>query len=175
MTDSKRDTLSPKLLRVLEALPRGYDNAITLADLAERSGCSKSVVRDRIQTLREQEIAPIGGGQQFQGYWIIDNSDELEMFTEAQEDAAARKLQTRDNVAEAFAGPSIVYEDRQAVTDGGTEIPTELRQAVDVLVDAHGVSGAESELQERFKTAEDPDRISAALSYLRRQHEEVSA
>jgi len=106
--------------------------------------------------------------------WTAD-SDELEMFTEAQEDAAARKLQTRDNVAEAFAGPSIVYEDRQAVTDGGTEIPTELRQAVDVLVDAHGVSGAESELQERFKSAEDPDRISAALSYLRRQHEEVSA
>jgi hypothetical protein len=175
MTQIERDALSPKLMRVLEALPRGYDHAITLADLAERSGCSKSVVRDRIQSLREQEIAPIGGGQQFEGYWIIDDSDELAMFVEAQEDAAARKLQTRDNVAAAFAGPSVVYEDRQAVTDGGTEIPTDLRQAVDVLVDAYGVSGAESELQERFKNAEDPDRVSAALSYLRRQHEEVNA
>jgi hypothetical protein len=53
-------------------------------------------------------------------------------------------------------------------TKTGTECPPSLRQAVDVLVERHGVAGAELELQERFGPRS--NRSIAALAYLRREH-----
>jgi len=51
-----------------------------------------------------------------------------------------------------------------------TDIPPELAQAVDLLVDTYGREGAEDELQERFTDPGQQERATAALAYLRRKY-----
>jgi len=52
----------------------------------------------------------------------------------------------------------------------GTDVPESLQQAVDVLVERHGVAGAERELRERFG-GRAARRELAALAYLRRRYQ----
>jgi len=57
----------------------------------------------------------------------------------------------------------------QNTLQGRVDVPPELADAVDVLVDAHGVEDAEEDLKNRFG-AEADDRVTAALAYLRRRY-----
>ncbi|MFB6300257.1 MAG: hypothetical protein ABEH65_08365 [Halobacteriales archaeon] len=45
-----------------------------------------------------------------------------------------------------------------------------VRESVALLVAEHGVEGAESELQRRFRVNDHPDRALAGLAYLRREY-----
>jgi ABC-type thiamine transport system ATPase subunit len=59
------------------------------------------------------------------------------------------------------------------MTEAAANIPDAVAGAVDALVSRHGVEGAEAELQERFKSGGDQERVAAAISYLRREYAEV--
>lgn len=171
MTETKREALSPKLQRVLGAIPLGQDHAISLSELAERAGCSKTTARDRVQTLREREIAPIASGRSLDGYWIIQNEEELELFKQAKKDNIEKEQQTRDHVQAAYNSPQVTY----GIPDGGqpqaaADLPQEVADAVKMLVAREGVEAAEDELKARAMAPEDNDRAKAALSYLRQQH-----
>jgi len=49
------------------------------------------------------------------------------------------------------------------------DVPPEMADAVDLLVDRKGLEAAEADLEERFKTEGD-DWSTAALAYLRRRY-----
>lgn len=58
------------------------------------------------------------------------------------------------------------------MTEAAREFDDELTLAVDVMVEAYGVVGAEQELQDRFSASDATGYETEALAYLRRNYED---
>lgn len=159
---------------VIDRIPTGYDNRISSTDIAERIDAARpdddddetksTNVRDTIQQLRKEGF-PIGGGQGLGGYWLIQDDEELELVIENIDSSIESKQETKETILEAYGTPPVGHEPVEEAPE--PDVPPELRDAVDAMVDVRGVEGAERELQRRVRHHDDQQRALAALSYLR--------
>lgn len=145
------------------------DQGLTADEIAKCVGPEATTVRDRIQTIVHNGWAPIG--QFGSGYFMINRDHHYEQERQSHLDTKQQKQSRIDGLEQAYnrhAPPT-----GETRTDGGqaaADVPQSLADAVDAMVERHGVGGAESRLQDRFRD-DDQERAAAALSYLRRCYE----
>jgi len=142
---------------------------MTDADIAEQVSIGASSVRDHIEEIVKAGWAPIGNADGY--YWVTDE-DELERERETHLDTIHSKQDRVEGLEAAYSrgGPPTGH----AVTDGGqavADVPDDLATAVDAMVEAYGINGAEQELQRRFEDRDQQERVTAALGYLRKSYE----
>lgn len=80
---------------------RGKENKIASGDLADPTPVSDSTVRDLIAEVRRDYNLPIGSAN---GYFVIDNADELQEQVERQKKQAETSMQTARDMAAAWNG-----------------------------------------------------------------------
>jgi len=92
------------IARTLTHEARSKDNAISSADLAERTPVSASTVRDLIVEVRREYRLPIASAN---GYYVAETQDEASEFIERQKRQAETSMQTARDFAKAFNGSDL--------------------------------------------------------------------
>jgi formylmethanofuran dehydrogenase subunit E len=90
------------VLRKLLSDHVGADNGITQAQLKDALGMGKSTLRSEIRRLREERQIPIAN--QRDGYYIIQDRDELQDYIAHINSEIESKRQTIEHTTDAFAG-----------------------------------------------------------------------
>jgi DNA-binding transcriptional regulator YhcF (GntR family) len=101
-TDSgptEHEQAKARIARELQRNHRGRENAVSSKDLAERVPVAATTVRDLIPQIRREEDLPIGSGN---GYYIIENREELQRQVERQQEQAQTSIQTARDMAAAY-------------------------------------------------------------------------
>jgi len=78
---------------------RGRENAVSSRELAESVPVSASTVRDLIAEIRREFNLPIGSSN---GYFVIDDADELARQIDRQKRQAETSMQTAEDMAAAW-------------------------------------------------------------------------
>jgi len=90
--DSDKHTVRESRQQVRQELEKravGRENAISGAALAEHVPVAETTVRDIITELRDDPEGPPISGASNQGYFIIDDADELDEWVEKQKERRA--------------------------------------------------------------------------------------
>jgi len=111
--DAEPETVRSSRRTVRQALERhavGRDNALSGAALAGKVPLEPTTVRDVVSELRDDGALPIGNSPG--GYYVIDDTDELDAWVEAKREEIATMRSRMETVTESF---------NQRRYDGGDE------------------------------------------------------